>query len=419
MSATVVSLIIGIVLSVSVPISVLFGRFAVKRQRQATLGTLRETLKRKTGRDVALVPSFEFALQKYDMEAPGAGRALPRENLFYAGTALIFVLISWAGVVLLIEPAGAGDPAAVRFVLAGLRAGSVAPDSYANLSGYEMTSVAVISFAFLGAYLWSIQYLIRRVANFDLSPMSFLRASAQIIFACAVAAVFRHFLPAAADATSWTDGLILLAAFLIGFFPNAGFDYLAWKVPQLRVKRIDPDAPDGFRAVPVDLIDGIDAVASFRLAEREIVDVQNLATENPILLCAETPYPLLEVVDWIAQAQLALEVGPRAYRRLRDIGLRTIFALERAQGDPQLEPTVLTILYGAEPGRPQTLAVRVAAMKANLHVLRLYQVWEAVREAFEDDGAAGGGGAPRADMAPIIQLDPQQRGHGASTTSRP
>jgi hypothetical protein len=401
MSEMILSYIISAILSVSVPVSILFGRSAIKNQRQATLGTLRETLKRKTGRDAALIPSFEFALQKYDMDEPGAGRATWRENLFYMGTALIFVLISWAGVVLLVEQARPGDAGAVRFVLAGLRAASDEftnaatsndPNAYAALTGYEMMTVAVIAFAFLGAYLWSIQYLIRRVANFDLSPMSFLRATAQIIFACAVAAVFRHFVTGAGDAGSFTDGLILLTAFLIGFFPNAGFDYLTWKVPQLRVKRIDPDAPAAFRAIPVDIIDGIDAVASFRLAEREIVDVQNLATENPVLLCAETPYPLLAVIDWIAQAQLALEVGPKAYKRLRDIGLRTIFALERARGDPKLEPATLAILYEAEAERPQTLAVRLDGMKSNLHVLRLYQVWEAVREAFEDGGGAAGGG---------------------------
>jgi hypothetical protein len=41
-------------------------------------------------------------------------------------------------------------------------------------------------------------------------------------------------------------------------------------------------------------------------------------------------------------------------------------------------------------------------MKANLHVLRLFQVWAAVREAFEEtDGKAG-------DMLPpkMIPIDP-------------
>ena len=404
MDATQVTLLIAIVLSISVPVSILVGRFAVKRQRQATLASLREILKHKTGRDVGLIPSFEFALQKYDVDGASPGSSLLREHLFYAGTALIFVLLSWIGVVLLIEQAVPSREAVIRLVLSGFRGASTQAGQEAALASYEMMSVAMVAFAFLGAYLWSIQYLIRRVANFDLSPMSFLRASAQMIFACSVAIVLRHLI--ATDAGGWDDGLVLLLAFLIGFFPNAGFDYLTWKVPQLRVKRIDPDATTAFRAMPVDLIDGIDAIASFRLAEREIIDVQNLATENPVLLCAETPYPLLTVVDWIAQAQLALEVGPRVYKRLRDLGLRTIFALEQVQGDAKLEPAMLAILYEREGERPASLAIRLHAMKANLHVLRLYQVWATVHEAFENGGAASASQPAR--QSNVVPIDPQR-----------
>lgn len=416
MSATLVSHIIAIVLSITVPASILFGRFAIKRQRQATLGTLRETLRRKTGKDAALIPSFEFALQKYDMGPPGRGPGTARENLFYAGTALIFVLLSFAGVVLLIEPSAPDDPQAIRLVLAGLRGTSLTPDQYKTLAGYEMMSVAVIAFAFLGAYIWSIQYLIRRVASYDLSPISFLRASAQMIFACAVAVVFRHFVPGAAATASWSDGLVLLMAFLVGFFPNAGFDYLTWKLPELRVKRLDPDAAGAFRAIPVDIIDGIDAVASFRLAEREIVDVQNLATENPVLLCAETPYPLLTVIDWIAQAQLALEVGPKAYRSLRDLGVRTIFTLDQVKGDPRLEPAALAILYENANTRPATLAARIQGMKASLHVLRMFQVWEAVREALDGDNETAppaDGKAPPHEPPRLVPLDKPHGGGNA------
>jgi hypothetical protein len=305
-------------------------------------------------------------------------------------------------VVLLIEQAAPGEEHAVRFVLSGLRGAWPGAGQGVDLAGYQMMSV--VAFAFLGAYIWSIQYLIRRVANFDLSPMSFLRAAAQMIFACAVAVVLRHVI--ASDAGRWSDGLVLLLAFLVGFFPNAGFDYLIWKLPQLRVKRIDPDATATFRAIPVDLIDGIDAVASFRLAEREIIDVQNLATENPVLLCAETPYPLLTVVDWIAQAQLALEVGPKAYRRLRDLGLRTIFALDEAQGDGKLEPAALAILYERKRERPANLAVWLHGMKANLHVLRLFQVWAAVREAFEETDGKAGDMLPPKIQAKVIPIDP-------------
>ena len=105
--------------------------------------------------------------------------------------------------------------------------------------------------------------------------MSFLRVTSQIILACATATVLRHTLPLSKTLRDGKETM-LLGAFVIGFFPNAGLDYLIQKLPQLRVKRLDPDAPGAYRAMPVDMIDGIDSQVGFRLAEREIVDVEIL-----------------------------------------------------------------------------------------------------------------------------------------------
>ena len=142
---------------------------------------------------------------------------------------------------------------------------------------------------------------------------------------------------------------ILAVAFLIGMFPDAGVNYLIERAPFLRVKRFDKQAADTLRQLPVEIIDGITTEVSFRLGEREFLDVQNLATENPILLCAETPYTPLERLDWIAQAQLVLEVGPCPYKKLRDLGIRTIFALEEAAGSGELSSSFATLYPDAAP----------------------------------------------------------------------
>jgi hypothetical protein len=348
------------------------------------LQNLRKTLKKSTGRDATLIPTFEFALQKYDLNGAASATSSLRTFFFYFATSIIFVMLSWAGFLLLLADFDSSTGSVMRFVLAGLPA---------DTGDYQLITKAVVAFSFLGAYIWSIQYLIRRIANFDLSPMSFLRTSAQIILGCATAIVLRHLVAGAAEG-DWTGPVVLLGAFLIGFFPNAGIDYLMRRVPQLRLKQIDPDASAALRAMPVEMIDGIDSQVSFRLAEREILDIENLATENPVLLCAETPYPLLEVLDWIAQAQLALEVGPKAYKQLRDTGIRTIFALEAVRGDPQLEASALKVLYPQDSDRPKNLERRLAAMKAQLHVKRLYEVWAVTTEAL-----CAGTRAPEAESA--------------------
>ena len=374
---------VAIVFGVALPAAILFGRFGLKRQRQAVLQNLRATLKHATGRDAALIPAFEFALQKYELEPREEPQRQRRELFFYVWTSLAFMVVATAGFLLLLSHAADSDPGNFRYVLGGIQDMPADDAARAALTSYEAMTKSLIAFAFLGGYIWAIQYLLRRIGSFDLSPMSFIRVTAQIILACATVIVLRHFIPASAGEAEWSKGMLLLIAFLIGFFPHAGLDFLMQKVPQLRLKRLDPDAAAAMRALPVELVDGIDSHVSFRLAEREIVDVAGLAAENPVLLCAESPYPLLAVVDWIAQAQLALEVGPKAFKRLREAGVRTIFALEAAARDPQLEASVLTILYEIEAGRPKSLRPRLAAMRANLHVARLFQVWEVVNATMQ------------------------------------
>jgi hypothetical protein len=71
------------------------------------------------------------------------------------------------------------------------------------------------------------------------------------------------------------------------------------------------------------MVDGIDSYIKFRLGEYEIEDIENLALSNPIQLFIETPYSLRKVIDWIAQAQLILEIDNSKIADLRNLNVRT------------------------------------------------------------------------------------------------
>jgi hypothetical protein len=124
--------------------------------------------------------------------------------------------------------------------------------------------------------------------------------------------------------------------------------------------------------------------------------VQNLATANPVLLYVETPYNILEIIDWIAQAQLILAVGPKKVQELRKMNVRTIFDLARIGDTNHFRRVVLKILI-----EPDTYSEKLAEMSDeeiqsmfvcmftsiadDLHVIRLARVWNAFYAVYQKD----------------------------------
>lgn len=291
---------------------------------------------------------------------------------------LIYVLLCSLGFIQTFWLAGEPEPWERRsFLLLGLHKWDLAtgPD-------YQLKTATVISITFLGAYVWSVIYLLRRIANYDLSPLSFLRISAQILMSCLTVAVIYHLVVSTGvvEAGGIGGAGFVAVAFLMGFYPTLGLNYLVDRFPSLQLKRNDPGAKAMSRNLPLDVIDGMDAFIKFRLSEMEIDDVQNLATANPILLFVESPYGLIEVLDWVAQAQLVTAVGPGKALKLRDLGIRNLFDLEAAVQQEQLCAVVGTILFEPSQSITDMPAVQtiVNSMVRNPHVQRLRQVWNAI-----------------------------------------
>jgi hypothetical protein len=397
-----------VLFSLLFPVAVLIGRHNVKKYRQGLLDDLEKTYEhavtgsaegtgtagkgsRGTGSgdsSLRLISSFEMARYKYDLARPGEETRPPwlYDIAIYLMPCLIYILLCSLGfyqatfAAKFLASQTENWAAERNFLMLGLRDWQ---NGAVEAQEYQITTAIVITVAFLGAYLWSIIYLLRRIANYDLSPLSFLRISAQILMACLTVVMVRHvvFANGANTAESITGTIFIGAAFLMGFYPTLGLNYLIDKFPMLQLKRSDPASKDLSRSLPLDMIDGMDTFIKFRLSEMEIEDVQNLATANPILLFVESPYSLLQVADWVAQAQLITAVGPAKARKLREINIRTVFDLEQAVQQSSLCEIVGDILFDASAKAAkdqESVKAIVNSMTRSLHVQRLRQVWNAI-----------------------------------------
>ena len=208
-------------------------------------------------------------------------------------------------------------------ILTGISAGGFGDTSSGPLP-YAQLSLVAIGMAILGSYVWSIQYIARRLINLDLSPGAYYSVGTRIIFATFVSLTFHHLIESMRpEARKEMLELLPVIAFFTGVFPQRATQYIQEKL--LVFKKLGKGAHE----LPLKMIEGINLFHRVRLSEVGIDNAQNLAEANLEELIRKTSFNPRLLIDWIAQAKLYLIVKAQI-SSLRRVGVRTVLDFQAA-----------------------------------------------------------------------------------------
>jgi hypothetical protein len=199
------------------------------------------------------------------------------------------------------------------------------PKDAANIVFPATGSRLVFGMAFLGAYVWGLQYIFQRYSQNDVLHTIYLNLGLRMIFASLIAMIAYN--AAGALIENKADGLVSnkiwpALAFLIGMFPQRGLRWLSERLP-IFASSSHPSVRDA----PLEMIEGVGSHDSLRLEELGIETCYDMATADFVPLTLRTPYSARQLVDWILQAKLCACFGD-GVMDLRKHGVRLITDLE-------------------------------------------------------------------------------------------
>jgi len=232
---------------------------------------------------------------------------------------------------------------------------------------YQTDTLVSIAFAFFGWTAWTFTAIFDRSRLLLLFPMTFIRLVIRLVVAVIASIVMRHFL-----ADDQTDHFLPLPvlAFVIGMFPERALSFLTNKFDEfVRANQRSED-------FPLELIQGVNPELTFRFQEIGIVDAESLAQSNPFSIFDASAFPMTEIVDWIAQAQMLLILQEDNYKKIQRENYRNIFDLARLLKSPGGEDQFISLT-----GLSLPTGCRLSCIEASADYQRLLRVYVALGSA--------------------------------------
>jgi hypothetical protein len=230
--------------------------------------------------------------------------------------------------------------------------------------------IVAIGMAFLGAYIWSIQYIFRRMVTLDLPPGAYFSVGTRLIYSSFLAVIFQFVLPKIeSGSVAHINSQVVVISFLIGIFPDRALSWMRESISQIFMQPKQSAAQ-----LPLEMIEGISGFHKARLNELGIDSVQNLAHASLMELILKTPFKPRVLVDWMAQARLCLEFKDNT-AAIRSAGVRTILDfLEVLQGDSETRASELAESSGIPINLIKTIYTASCDEKSLTRLRKAYDV---------------------------------------------
>jgi len=317
---SVYKLILAVALYLFLPLTAVTYYIFRRKRRQAEVDRIFYILK------------FDDESKKaYEYESGGKGESLDKGEYWHFFWAVVYLsVVSFIGLALLFFSAEIALPAS-EFPQVKL----------GNAYFPEKGSRLVCGMAFLGAYLWGVQYIYRRYLLNDIIPGVYYGISTRMILAAIIALVTYNGYEALAGGpgAGTSEGGIMWSiwpalALAIGMFPQRG---LRWLMDRLPI--FSPENDPSVREAPLEMIEGVTILDRMRLEEQGIDTCYDLAKADFVPLILKTPYSARELVDWILQAKLCAYFG-EAVKDLRQHSIKTAYDLTQVSDIEKLAPAI-------------------------------------------------------------------------------
>jgi hypothetical protein len=201
---------------------------------------------------------------------------------------------------------------------------------YLNISNPDK-----IGFAFLGAYFFTLQFLVWRFIRKDLSSNAYVSMSLRMVLAVIGVYALGEIMSALSPKLSENRSVLNSIAFAVGAFPM-----IVWQMMTSLAKRFSGIGfflPTMDRGIPLGELDGMTIWHETRLKDEDIENVVNFASADVIDLFLNTRIAPNRIIDWIDQAILLSVISgsqPAGNNILKNNiyagGLRSVTAINAA-----------------------------------------------------------------------------------------